>query len=33
MNLLETYFREMAAIRSSGQAVKETSYYGRSRIC
>jgi hypothetical protein len=28
MNPLEEYLREMAAIRASGQAVKETSYYG-----
>jgi len=28
MNPLEVYLREMAAIRASGQAVKETSYYG-----
>jgi hypothetical protein len=28
MNLLETYLKELAQIRSSGAAVKETSYYG-----
>lgn len=28
MNPLEAYLHEMAAIRASGQAVKETSYYG-----
>lgn len=28
MNPLETYIRELHDIRSSGAAVKETSYYG-----
>jgi hypothetical protein len=28
MNLLETYLKELSEIRSSGAAVKETSYYG-----
>lgn len=28
MNPFETYIRELSAIRSSGAAVKETSYYG-----
>jgi hypothetical protein len=28
MNPLETYFRDLSIIRSSGAAVKETSYYG-----
>jgi hypothetical protein len=27
-NLLETYLKEQCEIRSSGAAVKETSYYG-----
>jgi len=27
MNLLESYIRELREIRSSGSAVKETSYY------
>jgi hypothetical protein len=27
MSPLETYLRELAAIRASGQAVEETSYY------
>src|SRR5215210_3877812 len=28
MNPLESYFQNLSAIRSSGAAVKETSYYG-----
>ena len=28
MNPLETYLKELSEIRSSGAAVKETSYYG-----
>ena len=28
MNPLETYLKELTEIRSSGAAVKETSYYG-----
>lgn len=28
MNPLETYLKELSQIRSSGAAVKETSYYG-----
>ncbi|MDI6783896.1 MAG: DNA methyltransferase, partial [bacterium] len=28
MNIVETYLRELRDIRSSGSAVKETSYYG-----
>jgi hypothetical protein len=28
MNPLETYLKELAEIRASGTAVRETSYYG-----